>query len=320
MKKIKRAAALLLVICMAAGNPAPVFAASVVKQGVDLNVAGTNSNADKGSVEVKADPSAAPASGENGGHSAEEIDGVINDLYDFMDDAGRREIVKQIIRNSVIYDPQNCVKEKDGTPALIIYRGSSSNYTEVYTVALEGFTFFSNPAVIFGNDNGQMAVAVELKTAFNEEAAASNIEKLYHIQEVMHTVRDSLDGLDDTEKAKRICDYVADTLSYDDSHQRNCLADAVTDGVTACVGYNAETQLLFGNSGMQYRTVNATDKKDGKGHVFGLSKVGKTWLVFDTTNYDQDYGKEPYWIFGDTHRSGTYYTDMALVQRLPAGT
>ena len=88
----------------------------------------------------------------------------------------------------------------------------------------------------------------------------------------------------------------------------------MTGHVTACVGYNALTKILFERCGLPYISVIATEHSGSLQHIFGTAKLNGIWLIFDTTNYDQDYGTEPYWIFSDTYRQGRYYKDLQLLE------
>ena len=130
----------------------------------------------------------------------------------------------------------------------------------------------------------------------------------------IEAVKQAAAGRDDADRAKLICDYVADRLAYDSSYQLNSLGDALRTGVSACVGYNSMTELLFEHCGLSYVNVVGEEKNGPMQHIFGMAKIASTWLVFDTTNYDRDSGKEPFWIFSDQYREGMFYKNLQLVE------
>lgn len=322
MKIIKKTAALLSLTAVLFCSPGEALAADVVKSGAVSSLSTAQSetldSGSSGTITLSEDPNCSPDSSEAlYGYTAADVRAIAEDLYGFIDNADRREMYIQSIVNSAYYDPENCMIEQDGTPLLVLYRGSTSQYGAYYNYLIEGLTFFNNPSVVFAGQGDQLIVAVETGSVFTAQQAADNLQKLQNISNAMHTVRDTVSTMETGDKAKYICDYVADTLNYDTSYQSNCLADAVNTGISACVGYNAETLLLFGNSGIPYRSILATEDSDEQKHILGTAEVGKSWLIFDTTNYDQDYGKEPYWIFSDTSRESRYYSKLSLLQPLP---
>ncbi len=63
----------------------------------------------------------------------------------------------------------------------------------------------------------------------------------------------------------------------------------------------------------------AAAKNEDMEHIFGMSRIGSSWLIFDTTNYDRDNGvRETYWIFSDRYRAGRYYQNFRLVEEAPS--
>jgi len=109
---------------------------------------------------------------------------------------------------------------------------------------------------------------------------------------------------------------VAGLFNYDATFDCNAIGPAMTTGRTACVGYNALTELLFRHAGMRYCSIVAKEKGGDMEHIFGCAEVSGHWLVFDTTNYDRDGSRDPFWIFSDRYREGMFYQDFSLVGEL----
>lgn len=318
MNRMKKFSALFLSSLMVLSLYSNTYAAEVVKSSATADLSQSSGEERESLTNVTADPDASPDTSETvSGYTKADAEAAAEDLYGFLDDEAQKNMYVQSIVNSVFYDPANCLKEEDGSHALVLYRGNTDEFSAIYHFAKEGLTFFSNPVMVFGEQNGKLLLAVETGSVFNTDKAADNMRILQKMQNVMHTVRDTVSQQDNTSKAEYISNYIADALTYDLSYGKNCLADAVDSGVCACVGYNAEALLLFGNCGIPYRSIVAKSRKDGRGHIFGVALISKAWLLFDLTNYDQDYGKEPYWIFSDTYREKQFYADLGLLRKLP---
>jgi len=317
MKILKKASILFLSCFLTLSFFSKVQAAEIVKSNAVADLPKTSVQ-EESITGMMQDPNAAQGNSETlKGYTKADAEAIAQDLYGFVDDTKQKNMYIQSIVNSTFYDPANCYVEADGTKALILYRGVQDDFSSAYSFIQEGITFFSNPVLVFGQQDGALLLAVETDAAFDADRAADNMRILQKIRDTMHSVRDAVSQKDNTGKAAYICDYIADSLTYDSEKKKNSLADAIDTGVTACMGYNAEALLFFGNCGIPYRSVTAKSKADGRGHILGLAMPAKAWLFFDTTNYDQDYGKEPYWIFSDTYRESQFYSDLTLLRQLP---
>jgi len=259
----------------------------------------------------------APAATLAYGYTRDDAVRAAEQLYSYVQDPQKKEICTSFLLNSIWYDPGNIMRTDAGLPLLCIYRGSQQNYERSYLLALDGLEFFPNPTVLFlKNQEGELMLCVSTGSKFSEAQAAANYQTLLGFLGEITAVQAMTAGRDDADRAKIICDYVADKLSYDASYNRNSLADALRTGNTACVGYNNLTELLFEHCGLPYVSVVGSEKGGNMEHIFGMSRIGSTWLVFDPTNYDRDDHKEPFWIFSDQYREGQFYDNFNLVDRI----
>ena len=266
-------------------------------------------------VEFQPDTGAPQATGM--GYSYEEAKAAAESLYSFETDETRKRICVSYVLRSVWYDPAKLMISPAGKPLLVIYEGPEADYDQAYLAAISGLEFFSYPTVCFYTSNHEnLIVGIEMDARFTEQQAAENYGLLKQFLGMIGEVQAATAAGDDADKAKYICDYVADRLVYDTTYKKNCLGEALKTGVTACVGYNAMTELLFGHCGVPYISVVAKERGSSIQHIFGMAKIGSAWLVFDTTNYDQDNGKEAWWLFSDQYREGTYYTDFRMVKTM----
>lgn len=253
------------------------------------------------------------------GYSREDAVAAAEALYSFETNQLKKELDMSYLLSSIWYDPENLMQESDGSCMLRLYSGPVEQYQRAYLEALDGLSFFSAPTVYFYKDRkGELMVVVQTPEIFTEQRAAENYALLRQFLGTIEEVKTAVAEKDETDKAKYICDYVANHLRYDRSYERNSLGDAVRSGVTACVGYNEMTELLFEHCGIPYVSVVASSKQDANMmHIFGMARIGSSWLLFDTTNYDRDDGrKETYWIFSDIYREGAYYKDFRMVEEL----
>ncbi|MGP1348803.1 MAG: transglutaminase domain-containing protein [Stomatobaculum sp.] len=262
----------------------------------------------------------APAATGAYGYTAEDARAAAEALYSFETNAVKKEVDISYLLNSIWYDPANIMAEEDGHSVLRLYGGTPENYRRAYLEALDGLEFFSAPTVLFLTEqNGGLLVGVETGERFTEQQAAENYHTILDFLQTIEEVKAVVAEKDDTDKAKYISDYVAARLTYDDTHQKNSLGDALRSGVTACVGYNTLTELLFEHCGLPYISIVAAAKNEDMEHIFGMSRIGSSWLIFDTTNYDRDNGvRETYWIFSDRYRAGRYYQNFRLVEEAPS--
>ncbi|MBQ7534266.1 MAG: hypothetical protein IJT43_01455 [Stomatobaculum sp.] len=257
----------------------------------------------------------APAATGAYGYSREDAQAVCEYLYGMKTDPVKKEIAKTILMNSIWYDPENIMKESGGKSLLKIYEGPKGNYNKAYLEALDGLEFFPNPTVMFlQTGEGTVIVAVETNGRFTEEQAASNFGTIRSLVPMIEEMKAATAQKDAADTAKYISDYVARVLEYDDNYGRNSLGDAIRYGRTACVGYNSLTELLFEHCGLPYISVVADETGSDASHIFGVSKVKNSWLVFDITNYDREGGNEPFWIFSDKYREGQYYSNFRMVE------
>ena len=251
------------------------------------------------------------------GYTRDDAVRVAEQLYSYVQDPQKKEICVSFLLNSIWYDPANIMRTDSGMPLLCIYRGSQQNYERSYLLALDGLEFFANPTVLFlRNQEGELMLCVSTGSRFSEAQAAANYQTVLGFLSEISAVQAMTAGRDEADRAKIICDYVADKLSYDSTYGRNSLADALRSGNTACVGYNNLTELLFEHCGLPYVSVVGSEKGGNMEHIFGMSRIGSTWLVFDPTNYDRDDHKEPFWIFSDQYREGQFYDNFKLVDRI----
>lgn len=332
--KINRMAWFLSIFLAAATGsmsavPSTAYAAEIIKRGAAAT-AGTVVPEPQGDVlpeeangekagNVTPDPSAPAATGAYG-YTVEDARAAAEVLYSFETNAVKKEVDISYLLNSIWYDPANIMMEENGKFFLRLYGGLSENYRRTYLEALDGLEFFSAPTVLFLTEkNGGLLVGVETGERFTEQQAAENYHTIVNFLHTIEEVKAAVAGKDDTDKAKYISDYVAEHLTYDDTHQKNSLGDALRSGVTACVGYNTLTELLFEHCGLPYISIVADAKNEDMEHIFGMSKIGSSWLIFDTTNYDRDNGvRETYWIFSDRYREGRYYQNFRLVEEAPS--
>jgi hypothetical protein len=257
----------------------------------------------------------APAATGAYGYSREEAQALCDYLYSVKTDPVKREIAESILMNSIWYDPENIMKESDGRQMLKLYEGPKENYKKAYLEALDGLEFFPNPTVMFLQDgSGKVIVAVQTGERFTEEQAAANFATARELVPVIEQLKAATAQRDDSDTAKYISDFVAGLLEYDTSFSKNSLGDALRYGVTACVGYNSLSELLFEHCGLPYISIVADEKGSDTSHIFGVSKIQNSWLVFDTTNYDREGGNEPFWIFSDKYREGQFYSNFRMVE------
>ena len=257
----------------------------------------------------------APAATGAYGYSREEAQALCDYLYSVKTDPVKREIAESILMNSIWYDPENIMKESDGRQMLKLYEGPKEHYKKAYLEALDGLEFFPNPTVMFLQDgSGKVIVAVQTGERFTEEQAAANFATARELVPVIEQLKAATAQRDDSDTAKYISDFVAGLLEYDTSFSKNSLGDALRYGVTACVGYNSLSELLFEHCGLPYISIVADEKGSDTSHIFGVSKIQNSWLVFDTTNYDREGGNEPFWIFSDKYREGQFYSNFRMVE------
>ena len=84
---------------------------------------------------------------------------------------------------------------------------------------------------------------------------------------------------------------------------------------TACVGYNGLTELLFRSVGLSYVNMIANNRETGVMHIFGTSKIDGNWLIFDTSNYDNESGPlDASYIFSELEHEAKGYRDFKLLQ------
>lgn len=327
MKRMKQLAAAVLTAALFTGVLPSAAYADVVKRNATSSEEATSADS-TGSVEegtsydassVHNDQEAAAAV-RTYPYTEEDARATAEQLYSFEQNAVKKEIDVSYLMNSIWYDPENVLVTDEGNHLLKLYSGSPGNYERAYLEALDGLECFSSPTVYFlPESSGGLLVAVDTGDRFTEEEAYNNYTMIRTFIDQIISVQGAVQNMDDADKAKYICDYVATHLTYDTTYQKNSLADAVRSGVTDCMGYNNMTELLFEHCGIPYISVVASAKDENMDHIFGLAKVQNSWLLFDTTNYDRDEeGTEVYWIFSDRYREGKYYTDMRLVEEAPS--
>ena len=325
MKRMKQLAAAVLSAALLTGILPSAAYAGVVQRNVSAaSSSDSSASSSSGGTDVSASSvhpdTEAPAASRTYAYTKEEAQATAEQLYSFEQNAVKKEIDVSYLMNSIWYDPDNLLVTDDGQHLLKLYSGSPGNYERAYLEALDGLECFSSPTVMFLPEaSGGLLVAVETGGRFTEEEAYNNYTMIRTFIDQIISVQKAVQGMDDADKAKYICDYVASHLTYDTTYQKNSLADAVRSGVTDCMGYNNMAELLFEHCGIPYISIVANAKDQDVSHIFGLAKIQNSWLIFDTTNYDRDdAGTEAYWIFSDRYREGRYYTDMRLVEEQPA--
>ena len=240
----------------------------------------------------------APAATGAYGYTREDAQAVCDYLYSVKTDPVRQEIAKSVLMNSIWYDPANIMRESGGRQMLKLYEGPKANYKKAYLEALDGLEFFPNPTVMFLQDgSGKVIVAVETGGRFTEEQAAANFGTIRELVPVIEEMKAATAQKDDSDTAKYISDYIARYLEYDTSFSKNSLAG-----------------LLFEHCGLPYISIVADEKSGDASHIFGVSRVQNSWLVFDITNYDREGGNEPFWIFSDKYREGQFYSNFRMVE------
>ena len=248
------------------------------------------------------------------GYTREDAAAVVEAVLSYEQDPVSKEIASSYLMSQIWYDPQNLMTADTGERVLMLYCGPMENYGKSWLEALDGLEFFSNPVVLFlADSSGSLIVGVQTGDRFTEQQAAENYQITLKLQGMLEEVRSRTFGMEQGDAAKYICDYVADHLDYDPTYAGNAIGAAVGLGKSACVGYNALTELLFRHAGMRYCSVVATEINGDVEHIFGLAEVSGHWMVFDTTNYDRDESRDPFWIFSDRYREGMYYKDFYLV-------
>lgn len=248
------------------------------------------------------------------GYTREDAAALANAVLGFEEDAAVKEIAVSYLLNQIWYDPQNLMVGDGGERVLMLYCGPMANYEKSWREALDGLEFFSNPIVMFLEDaSGNLIVGVQTGERFTEQQAAANYAAAQRLFAVLQDVKAKTAGMEQGDTAKFICDYVAGLLNYDATYECNSIGQAMNTGRTACVGYNALTELLFRHCGMRYVSIVAKEKGGEMEHIFGCAEVSGHWMVFDTTNYDRDDSRDPFWIFSDRYREGMYYQDFTLI-------
>ena len=251
------------------------------------------------------------------GYTREDALALANAILSFEEEASSKEIAVSYLLNQIWYDPQNLMVGDTGEHVLMLYCGPMADYEKSYREALDGLEFFSNPIVMFLEDaSGSLIVGVQTGERFTEQQAAANYAGAQKLLAVLQDVKAKTSGMEQGDTAKFICDYVAGLFNYDATFDCNAIGPAMTTGRTACVGYNALTELLFRHAGMRYCSIVAKEKGGDMEHIFGCAEVSGHWLVFDTTNYDRDGSRDPFWIFSDRYREGMFYQDFSLVGEL----
>ena len=232
------------------------------------------------------------------GYTEEDVDRAIERLLSYETDPIRRDIQRQLYRNSVWYSPENQYVDNNGKSYLLIYEGAATNRKQLSYELLSGLAFFPNARVI-------------LNTRDKRILAGSLVRLLGLVDEVKAETA----GKSARDKAQWICDYVAGRLNYDFTIQQNSLQDVVGSRKTACVGYNGFTELLFRSAGLSYVSMIATNKENGIMHIFGTSKLDGRWLIFDTSNYDNENGVyDKSYIFSELEHEQLNYRDFNLLQ------
>lgn len=270
-------------------------------------------------IRMEKDPDA-PEAKRDFGYTEADARAAAEALYCFETNAIKKEVDISYLMSCIWYERERVMLEEKKQHVLTLYEGPAEHYTRAYLEALSGLLFFSTPNVLFLTEpNGALLVCVETEERFTEEEAANHYRTVQKALAVIEEVKRRTEGKSEADRAKDISDYVADRLSYDKTFVRNSLEDALQSGVTACVGYNALTGLLFGHSGIPYVSVVADTKDDSMEHIFGMGKIDGVWRIFDTSNYDRETGREAEWIFSDFLQEGAYYKDFRLVEEEAQG-
>lgn len=322
MKKKKAAAlfafSLLLFSTAPAVFPEAAHAAEIIGRGADSDFSQAESRKEwlmDDVTQLLPDPEA-PAAQRGFGYTEAEARQAAESLYCFETNELKKEIDISYLMSSIWYQPENLMLDDKGRHILTLYKGSPENYLRSCLEAIDGLEFFSAPILRFLHaPDKSLLVGLETGERFSEQRAAENYQTLGDMLALIEEIKQKTAGMGDRDKARLICDYVAERLSYDESLTKNCLGDALRSGETACVGYNALTELLFEHCGMPYISLMALRKDDGMPHILGTAKVDGQWPVFDTTNYDQDGSSLNFlWIFSDLTWEGMFYKNFALLE------
>ncbi len=249
------------------------------------------------------------------GYTAEDVDRAIDRLLSYETDPVRWDIQRQLYRNSVWYSPESQYVDGNGKSYLLVYEGAASNRKQLSYELLSGLTYFPNARVILNTRENRILAGVELTRPFTEAEAYRNYETLLRLVGLVDEVRAQTAGKSAHDKAQWICDFVAGRLSYDFTVQQNSLQDTVGSQRTACVGYNSLTELLFRSTGLSYVSMIASNKETGVMHIFGASKLDGRWLIFDTSNYDNENGiYDKSFIFSELEHEQEGYQNFNLLQ------
>lgn len=249
------------------------------------------------------------------GYTAEDVDRAIERLLSYETDPVRWDIQRQLYRNSVWYSPESQYVDGNGKSYLLVYEGAATNRKQLSYELLSGLAFFPNARVILNTRDKRILAGVELTRPFTEAEAYRNYETLLRLVGLVDEVRAQTAGKSAHDKAQWICDFVAGRLSYDFTVQQNSLQDTVGSQRTACVGYNSLTELLFRSTGLSYVSMIASNKETGVMHIFGASKLDGRWLIFDTSNYDNENGiYDKSFIFSELEHEQEGYQNFNLLQ------
>ena len=314
------AAAVMIVLSAAPAWGAEIIGSGAAAQGNPDEVTGPGASGGRHSGELPSGTQLVtpdtdvPENTGSFGYTREDAAAAVEAVLSYEQDPVSKEIASSYLLNQIWYDPQNLMTADTGEHVLMLYCGPIDHYGKSWLEALDGLEFFSNPVVLFLQDSGgSLIVGVQTGERFTEQKAAENYQATLKLLGMLEEVQTRTFGMEQGDTAKYICDYVADHLDYDPTYAGNAIGAAVTLGKSACVGYNALTELLFRHAGMRYCSVVATEIKGDVEHIFGLAEVSGHWMVFDTTNYDRDDSRDPFWIFSDRYREGMYYRDFYLV-------
>lgn len=249
------------------------------------------------------------------GYVSDDANAVVARLLSYETDAERKEMRRQFYLNSVWYRQDAQYVDENGKPYLLVYEGTASDRRKLSYELLAGLPFFSNAKVLITTKGDKLIAAVELGRPFTEAEAYRNYRNLLRLQGLTEEVKAQTAGKTPREKAQFICDTVAKRLNYDYSLQQNCLQDVVVSQRTACVGYNGLTELLFRSVGLSYVNMIANNRETGVMHIFGTSKIDGNWLIFDTSNYDNESGPlDASYIFSELEHEAQGYRDFKLLQ------
>ena len=249
------------------------------------------------------------------GYTAEDVDRAIDRLLSYETDPVRWDIQRQLYRNSVWYSPESQYVDGNGKSYLLVYEGAATNRKQLSYELLSGLAFFPNARVILNTRDKRILAGVELNRPFTEGEAYRNYQSLVRLLGLVDEVKAETAGKSAHDKAQWICDFVAGRLSYDFTVQQNSLQDTVGSQRTACVGYNSLTELLFRSTGLSYVSMIASNKETGVMHIFGASKLDGRWLIFDTSNYDNENGiYDKSFIFSELEHEQEGYQNFNLLQ------